>query len=370
MNDTTNRLKVLITGANGFLGSNLTNYLAEDKNLEVFAMVRPHAPVNFLHDFEYSSQEPTDADVNADVSANADVEDYLRHKRFHIVEANIMNEVDLQNAFQNMDVIIHLAGKVTDWGKKADFIRLNVVGTNNVIAAASTHKIRRIIFLSSLTVHDFTGHYYDTEDAPRDIRHCYYGKTKRDAEDLITQWAESSPENQAAIIRPGFIIFGLYDKNSFVQALEGILTRKFGFINGGKSLISYVYVENLCYGIQKLIFAEKIRGAYNILDGNMTWKDWVNSWIKLSKTKPPRINVPYFVIFPIVMIMEGVYRLFGSKTSPPLNYYRIRIPRRDLAFSNKKMNLEIGYHPPFSLDQAQVKTLKYHYETRRNSPSL
>ena len=361
MNVATKRLKVLITGANGFLGSNLTNYLAEDKTLEVFAMVRPHAPVNFLHDFEYSSQDPTDTNLDGD----AEKSDNLRHRRFHIVEADIMNEADLQNVSQNMDVIIHLAGKVTDWGKRADFVRLNVVGTSNVIAAASIHKIRRIIFLSSLTVHDFTGHHYDAEDTPRDIRHCPYGETKRDAEDLITQWAESSPENQAAIIRPGFIIFGRYDTNSFVRALRGILTRKFGYINGGKSLISYVYVENLCYGIQKLIFAEKIRGAYNILDGNMSWKDWVHSWIKLSKTKPPRLNVPYFVILPIVMIMEGVYRLFGSKTSPPLNYYRIRIPRRDLAFSNKKMDLEIGYHPPFSLEKAQVNTLKYYYEIKQ-----
>ncbi|MHA1674985.1 MAG: NAD-dependent epimerase/dehydratase family protein [Promethearchaeota archaeon] len=347
MIDAAKRLKILITGANGFLGSNLTNYLVNDKNLEVFAMVRPKAPVNFLHEFEYAPQE-----------ANG-----LR--RFQIVEADVLKEEDLHKAFQNMDVIIHLAGKVTDWGRREDFIRLNVGGTRNVITAASKQKIRRIIFLSSLTVHDFSGHHYDTEDTLRDIRHCHYGETKRDAEDLITHWAESSPENQAAIVRPGFIIFGEYDKHSFVQALEGILTRKFGYINGGKSLISYVYVENLCYGIQNLIIAEGIKGAYNILDGNMSWKDWVNSWIKISKTKAPWISVPYFVIFPFVMIMEGLYHLFGSKTSPVLNYYRIRVPRRDLAYSNNKIASEIGYHPPFSLEQGQIKTLKYYYETIR-----
>ncbi len=363
VNKAINRLKILITGANGFLGSNLTNYLANDKNLEVFAMVRPNAPVNFLHEFEYAPQDPTKLGTNSDV--DADSERNLGQKRFHIVEANILKEVDMDNVCKNMDVIIHLAGKVTDWGKREDFIRLNVQGTRNVIAAASKHKIRKIIFLSSLTVHDFTGHHYDTEDTPRDIRHCYYGETKRDAEDLITEWTDISPENQSAIVRPGFIIFGEYDKRSFVQALEGILTRKFGYINGGKSLISYVYVENLCYGIQKLIFAEGIKGAYNILDGNMSWKDWVNSWIKLSKTKPPWISVPYFVIFPFVIIIEGLYRLVGSKISPVLNFYRIRVPRRDLAYSNDKMAAEIGYHPPFSLEQGQIKTLKYFYETTR-----
>ncbi|MHA1620174.1 MAG: NAD-dependent epimerase/dehydratase family protein, partial [Promethearchaeota archaeon] len=305
MSNAAKNLKVLITGANGFLGSNLTNYLANETGIEVFAMVRPKAPVNFLHDFEFTPKKA--------------------HKRFQIVEANILNEKDLHKAFQNMDVIVHLAGKVTDWGKREDFIRLNVEGTRNVITAATKNNIEKIIFLSSLTVHDFSGHYYDTEDALRDIRHCYYGETKRDAEDLITQWAESSPEIQAAIVRPGFIIFGEYDKRSFIQALHRILTRKFGYINGGKSLVSYVFVENLCYGIKNLIFTEKIEGAYNILDGNMTWKEWVHAWIKLSdtKVKPPWISVPYFLIYPFVMILEGIFRLLGSKTSPTLNYYRI-----------------------------------------------
>ncbi|MHA1454275.1 MAG: NAD-dependent epimerase/dehydratase family protein, partial [Promethearchaeota archaeon] len=48
--NTNTKLKVLITGANGFVGTNLTDYLATDPSLDVYAMVRPRAPVNFLHD--------------------------------------------------------------------------------------------------------------------------------------------------------------------------------------------------------------------------------------------------------------------------------------------------------------------------------
>ena len=49
----TKRKRVIITGANGFVGSNLTKFLSQDPTLEVFAMVRPNAPVNFLRDFQF-----------------------------------------------------------------------------------------------------------------------------------------------------------------------------------------------------------------------------------------------------------------------------------------------------------------------------
>jgi hypothetical protein len=38
------------------------------------------------------------------------------------------------------------------------------------------------------------------------------------------------------------------------------------------------YVENLAYGISLLVNAPTINGPYLILDGNMTWKEWVKSW--------------------------------------------------------------------------------------------
>lgn len=342
------RIKVLITGANGFVGTNLTDFLADDPNLEVYAMVRPRAPVNFLHELEYSAEQSQTG------------------KRFHLVEANIKDPASIDRVVQGMDVVIHLAGKVADWGDRDSFFKFNVEGTRLFLEAASKYGVQRIIFLSSLTVHKFSGHHYSDESAPRDVIRLPYGESKREAENLVSVWAESSPDRQAASVRPGLIIYGPYDKNSYIQALDGILTGKFGFINGGKSLLSYVYVKNLCYGIKQLILAKHIHGAYNILDGNMTWKEWVNGWAAVAEVKPPKLNLPYFFLAPVVGVMVGVYKLLGIKESPPLNFYRISLPRRDLAFVDTKMKTKIGYDPPFSFKEGQEKTLDYYYsETYR-----
>ncbi len=336
------KLKVLITGANGFVGTNLTDYLADDTNLTVYAMVRPKAPVNFLHDLEQSDERKL-------------------KKRFHIVEANIKDPEAIEKVVQEMDVIVHLAGKVSDWGERDDFFKFNVDGTRLLLNAASKQGVKRFIFLSSLTVHGLTGHHFDDESTPRDVANFPYGESKRTAEDLVYDWAERAPDRLAASVRPGYIIYGPHDINSYITALDGILTRKFGYVNNGKSLISYIYVKNLCYGIKQLIFAEHIHGAYNILDGNMTWKDWVDKWTKIAKIKAIKLNAPYFLVAIVAGIMEGVFKLFKAKNSPILNLYRIGVPRRDLAFTDTKMKTEIGYEPQFSLEEGQKKTLEYYY---------
>lgn len=337
------KLKILITGANGFIGTNLTDFLANDPNFEVYAMVRPHAPVNFLHDLEYSDKEKK------------------TEKRFRLVEANIKDPESIDKVVKDMDVIVHLAGKVDDWGNRDTFYEFNVEGTRLLLDAASKYGVNRFIFLSSLTVHKLSGHHYDNETIPRDVINFAYGESKREAEDLVFNWVKRSSDHQAASVRPGYIIFGPYDKNSYIIALDGILTRKFGFINGGKSLISYVYVKNLCYGIKQLILAEQINGPYILLDGNMTWKDWVYDWANIAKLKPPKLNVPYFLLAAVVGIMVGVFKLFGIKKSPILNFYRIGVPRRDLAFIDTKMKTEVGYEPPYSFKEGQMETLEYYY---------
>lgn len=339
------RPKVLITGANGFVGSNLTNYLSHDPNLDVYAMVRPNAPVNFLHDFQ--KHPKTGENV------------------FEIVEANLLDEQSIEKSMKGMNIIVHLAGFVSDWGDRTRFWEFNVEGTKRILRAASKAGVSRIIYLSSLTVHAMTGHIYADETTPRDVKNFAYGESKREGEDLVTEWETAGPSNydrKVAIIRPGWIIYGPYDTNSYITALDGIVTGKFGFVDKGKHLVSHVYVENLCYGIALLIHAPKIHGAYNILDGNMTWKEWVHKWASAAGTKIPRLSVPYWCMVPVAAILVGLYKLFKIKTSPILNFYRIRIMHRDLAFVNTRISKELEYEMPVSFGEGIKKTLTF-YET-------
>ncbi len=346
MSDSTKRRKrVIITGANGFIGSNLTKYLSQDPSLEVYAMVRPNAPINFLKDFQYKE------DTN--------------EKWFEIVEGNVLDEDSLVEAFEDKEIVIHLAGYVSDWGDKKRFFQINVEGTEKVLRAARIVKASRVLYLSSLTVHGFGGHTYETEKAPYAKKNFAYGESKKIGEELIQEWIANNPDADGAIIRPGFIIYGRYDTSTFVQALDVISSGKFAFINRGKRLVSYVYVDNLCYGINQLIQTSKISGVYNIIDGNMTWKEWVEKWEQVIGRKVTKVSVPFAFVVPVTAAMVGFYKLLRIKKSPPLNFYRINVMRKDLAFVNTRITTEVGYTPPTELEESLQQTLDYYYESKK-----
>lgn len=336
--------RVLITGANGFIGSNLTKYLSRDPSLEINAMVRSKDTTRFLKDFQYKENST--------------------EKWFEMVEANLNNEESIIEACKDKDVIVHLAGLVSDWDNKDRYWEMNVEGTRKVLAGASKAKVKRVLYLSSLTVHGLNGHIYDTETAPREAKKFVYGVTKKIGEDLLFDWIVNNPNGDGAVIRPGYIIYGPYDKNSYVQALDQMTKGRFALINGGRRLISYVYVENLCYGISQLIKAESVNGAYNILDGNITWKEWIAIWEKAINRKIWIIRTPYFLLVPVTAFLVGIYKLFRIKKSPPLNFYRIKVMRKDLAFVNKRIRTEIGYIPPTNLEEGIKETLDYYYNKK------
>ena len=336
--------KILITGANGFLGSNLTKFLSLYSDYKVYAMVRPQGVVNFLHEFQ-EGENPGE-------------------KRFEIIEVDLSDNISIERALVGMDIVIHLAGMVTDWGKEEDFYKLTVEGTNRVLIGAEKAGVKKVIFLSSLTVHSMNGHRYSDESAPRDMNTYPYGVTKKIGEDLVLDWAVRNENAQSAIVRPGFIIYGPYDKNSFINVIDLIKNGKFCFIDHGKRLVSYVYVENLCFGIKKLVDALKIEGAYNILDGNMSWKEWVKEWADAINVRVPKLSVSYWFILPIAAMLEGLFKVISSKQAPILTYYRIRIMYKDLAFIGKRIKREIGYEPPVSLEESIKTTIEFYSKSR------
>jgi len=306
-------------------------------------MVRPKAPINFLRELQFPSDQ-----------------DHEHPPRFQFIEATLTDEESLQKAVSGIDAIIHLAGNVSDWGPVETFHRLNVLRTEALLHAAAKAGVRQFIFMSSLTVHGMRDFVEADENTPRLCRRFPYGETKILAEDLVTSWAKSMPGRQGVIIRPAYIIYGRYDKNSFIHALHAILRRQFAFINGGRQLISHVYVENLCEGIRRLLDCPTCSGAYNVIDGNMTWRDWTSLWTSAAAVKPISLSIPYAVVFPIVGILEGIYRLFCIKTSPPLNFYRINIPRRNKSFSRAKLERDVGFTPPIPLESGIKATLEFY----------
>ena len=118
-------MKVLVTGANGFLGRHVVDALLA-RGVEVRAMVRPAARVE---QFGWSS-------------------------KVEIFRADLRTSRDLKRAFDGVDALIHLAAVVSG-GEDAQFAG-TVVGTERLLDAMAASACRRIVLCSSFSVYDYS----------------------------------------------------------------------------------------------------------------------------------------------------------------------------------------------------------------------
>jgi|GEM_PF-3862026 len=109
-------MKVIITGATGFVGRNLAERFVKD-GFHVVGVGR----------------SPAAGDV-------------LLEQGVVFRKADIRDAPQILEAFSAAHCVIHCAGKSGPWGRYRDFYHTNVIGTRNVVAACRHHNIEKLIF--------------------------------------------------------------------------------------------------------------------------------------------------------------------------------------------------------------------------------
>ncbi len=209
-------MKILITGASGFVGQSLVSFLCQKQ-----------------YELRLISRNARDID---------DENHYLHIDDIHA-------DTNWQNALEGVDVIVHLAARVHVMNEDRDnpleaFRQVNVDGTLNLANQAANVGVKRFIFVSSVKVNGESTAIdkpFKFSDAahPQDA----YGISKLEAEKGLVKVSHSTGM-EVVIIRPP-LIYGDGVKANFANMLKLIklgLPLPFGAIKNKRSLI---YVENL-----------------------------------------------------------------------------------------------------------------------------
>ena len=156
--------KVLITGANGFIGNSLMRYYK-------------------LHGT---------AVVGVDLCGNGN----------DIIEGDIADPDTISHLLAQCDVIVHTAALVSNAMKDSDMWRVNVLATRNLIAAAKRHKVRRFVQISSIVAYGNTAHGELDEDYPRS---CCWWQLRTDQTGLRARGSGSTRQwwNRSGYLTPG-----------------------------------------------------------------------------------------------------------------------------------------------------------------------
>lgn len=301
-------MNIAVTGATGFVGRNLILYL-KSLNYNVLAFSRSNS-------LAYSNIDSSFLDIN------------------------------------NIDVIIHLAGKAHDLTKAirpSEYFEANTDLTTNLFNEFLDSKASTFIYFSSIKAVTDKGTLPITEEFNPDPI-SVYGKSKLQAETYIQSIL--IPESKKVFILRPCMVHGPGNKGN-LNLLYKLVSKNLPWPLGAfDNLRSFCSIDNLLFIIKELIERKDIlSGVYNVADDEPLSTNSIISLIALSQERSSKIwKLPKSFIF-VIAKLGDVFRL-------PLNNERLQKLTESYVVSNKKLLLAIGKSLPVSSKDGLLKTLK------------
>ncbi len=332
-------MNILITGASGFLGSNLVHKAATE-NFECFAGVRKGSNIGQFDDIEslHFVNLPYKSKDNL-------VQLLLEYKQKH----------------GKFDYIIHNAG-LTKCKKKSDFDRVNFQFTKNFVEALIEADCvpKKFIYISSLGAlgpgDDKTFKPIRLTDTPHP--NTLYGKSKRKAEEFL----ESTDTFPYLIIRPTGI-YGPGDKeyNVYISTVHKGIEPYVGFRT---QYISFIYIEDLVRLIFTLLTSPFQRKAYLVSDGKAyTQQIYARIVRNHFSNSPIKIKVPLFLFKTLCYSFDFIGGLFGRVPLLNSDKYKI-LSARNWLCDISELKKDIDFKPYYYLEDGVRETMAWYLERR------
>lgn len=316
----------LVTGGNGFIGSNLCRILRA-ADIPVRALVLPGEKV-----------------------------DGLTALGVEVVRGDITQPLAAAT-FAGVSHVFHLAALPFDWGPYELFERVNVQGTRHVLDGAIAAGVPRFLHVSSLAVHAYTGHAAGDENTPRDADINAYAITKREAEEVVLARREAT---HVTLVRPGVCPYGPGDRLSLPGIVEALDKGIYRHVGGGHTRVCLSYVDNLVTGMMQAVQRDGASGeAFVLCDDVVSWRDFVTAIAREFGRPVPTGSLPFGLAWAAAIALETVYRLLPLKGAPALTRYRISLFRGDLVFSSDKAREAFGYRPAIGLQEGLRHTRQW-----------
>lgn len=289
MNNNNSCLRVALTGATGYLGSNVLHYFSQ-QNVYIKILIRDKHKNHFKN--------------------NESVE---------IIWGDLHNTSSLKELIKDVDVCIHMAALVSEGNKKEEYEFHNVNGTDNLCnAILQNNRNCHLIYCSSYSVLNFN-------NTPKFIR-THYAKSKKMAENKI-EYLITNNNLKATIIYPA-MIYGPGDYKFLPPLLKASRKIfKYFLLSGGEKDVPLSYIDDLCE-----LF-------YNVSDRPTSYSQKINAFIIEHRgihgliqlllneegLKISSIVIPYQFFVIIVFLIDFICNLFHVSNKSVLNRRTINV---------------------------------------------
>ena len=325
-------MKILITGASGFIGSFIVEE-ALNQGFETWAAVR-----------KSSSKE------------------YLQDERIHFIELNLSSKEQLIGQLRDhqFDYVVHAAG-VTKCLNKADFRRINTEGTKNLVEALLEvgMPLKRFVFISSLSVFGAIREqqpYEEIRETDTPQPNTAYGRSKLEAEQYLESVGSRIPY---IILRPTGV-YGPREKDYFMMAKS--IQQHSDFAVGYKRQdITFVYVQDVVQAVFLALDHGDNGRKYFLSDGQVYQSTTFSDLIHEALGRPwwIRITAPVWVLRVVTFFGEYIGRMTGKVTALNNDKYNI-LRQRNWRCDIEPARQELGFQPKVMLDEGVRRSIKWY----------
>jgi len=242
----------------------------------------------------------------------------------------------LTTGMAGCDLVVHAAAYVKDTGARADYFRVNVQGTDNVLAAARDAGVRRLVHVGTEAVlADGKPIVRADEDRPFPRRPAgLYPLTKGIAERAVR--AASRDGLETVVVRPRFV-WGHGDSSVLPTMVDAVRSGRWRWIGGGRYLTSTCHVDNVVEGI--LLAAERGEpgAAYFLSDGEpVEFREFVGDMLRAAGVDPGERTIPRW-------LARTLARTTRFMRNPPVSWTAIALMSHEVTVDDRRARERLGY---------------------------
>ena len=325
-------MRILVTGASGFIGSGLVSALT-DAGHDVCALMRPSAS-----------------------------SDFLKGVKFTRLAGDLGDQESLVRACQNMDVVYHAAG-LTQARNKEEYFRYNAEATKNLANAAIKCGVKKFIFISSLAAAGPSIGLSPRTETESDTPVSMYGESKQRAELYLD---ELKGKLNFICIRPP-MVYGPRDKNVFIffktiqKQWMPIMPAK---TPTGHKYYSAVHVDDLIAALIAALNAPdkdyENGERFFVSDGQIyTYERILGVIAHELKVKPFRVKVPGVLINALASAGTVAGKIFNKSFT--LNSDKLNELKQDYWICSSQKSFDhFNFKPKYTMESGIPQTVAWY----------
>jgi dihydroflavonol-4-reductase len=326
-------LKLLVTGATGFLGGHLVEEMV-DRGYDVVASIRGTSSTVLLDELG------------------------VENRILDLGDASTMLE-----ATRGIDVVMHLAAYYTFMGKEDLYEKINVQGTQELLTACLKNGVKRVLYCSS------TEAIGPVDDSPADeespLNPTYeYGRSKVKAESLVRTFQANGLDH--TILRPS----GIYGPRNvddvsfyFITSFANSIASNF-IVGTGNNLVQFVHVKDVVQGFLRALgrYEESRNRTYIISEGKAYSYDQVYSILaSILGKRPPRMHIPSSLAKVMMAPIQG-FNVLRGKENFMWRTSTVDSVTADRSYRIERARRELGFNPIYDLETGLRETVDWYRE--------